>query len=189
MVLLSTPSYSMYVHWVISSTSWLHYHQYVEPRIYRQRSFLPHTEYPVSCWIFPLGGNIHLQAHSSKTKPASPLDFLFWQWFHQLPVATPLSPSLAVHSQQPPPDPSICVPLPCHYSSVRPITFHLGNFNSLLNRLPVSSFVWDPPLPWFLPTDYKNPPLKTRLWCIALKIMIELFNKLSRLCMNQLLLI
>lgn len=64
--------------------------------------------------------------------------------------------------------------------SFEPIIFPLNNFNSLLNRLPVSSFVWDPPLHWFLPPGYINPLLKTsKQWCNALKIMTELFHKLS----------
>lgn len=61
--------------------------------------------------------------HLPKTKLASAFDLLFWQWLHQLPVAIPLSPSPAVHNQQPPPDPGVCVPLPCHRSRVGPLPF------------------------------------------------------------------
>lgn len=66
------------------------------------------------------------------------------------------------------------------YSSFESILFHLNNFNSLLHRLPVSSFVQDLTLHGSLPADYRNPLLKTsNWWCTALKIMTELFNTLS----------
>ena len=100
-------------------------------------------------------------------KPNWPLLLIFCQWHHHpssLVTTAFLLHLLYTSNQQISPDFLISVHIPWHYSRFGPIIFHLDNFNSLLNRLPVSSVVWDPPLPWFLPTDYINPLLKTFKW-------------------------
>lgn len=85
-VLFSTPSYSTHVHWVISSTSWLNYHQYLEPQIYRSGSFLPSHCVPncllgISTWR----ELIHLRLPLSKTNLAFPPDSLFCQRYPHPP--------------------------------------------------------------------------------------------------------
>ena len=124
---------------------WLSYPGvYVEPQVYRSRSFLP-------CYSYAqlLVGYFHLE----ETKVPATLHI--WKQTH-LPSdfsINGITILLGYHSllllhllytsnQQISPNSFISLHVPCHYSSFEAIIFHQDNFNSVLNRLPVSSVVW-----------------------------------------------